>query len=68
MPPKGKLKTLTVPKLRRLLKDNQGKVKQVAEQLNVTDQAIYAWMRAHNCRLSNTIVCELEPPETQAAK
>lgn len=61
-----KLSNLTLPKLKRLLKKHNGKVKPVAQELGVTDQAIYYWMRVNGCRLSNTIVCELEPSSEQA--
>lgn len=64
-----KLHNLTVTKLRRLMKKHNGKVKAVAQELGVTDKAIYYWMRAHDCRLSNTVVCELElPQEARAGK
>lgn len=64
-----KLSDLTLPKLRRLLKKHNGKVKAVAQELGVTDQAIYYWMRANGCRISNTIVCEIEPSsEAHAGK
>jgi transcriptional regulator with PAS, ATPase and Fis domain len=66
MAEKGKLKALTLPKLRRLLKKHNGKVKAVAQELGVTDQAIYYWMRTNGCRISNTIVCELEPSPAEA--
>ena len=63
-----KLSNLTLPKLRRLLKKHDGKVKLVAQELGVTDQAIYYWMRTNGCRISNTIVCELEPSPERAGK
>lgn len=62
-----KLHNLTLPKLRRLLKKHNGKVKLVAQELGVTDKAVYYWMRANGCRISNTIVCELEPSEQARA-
>lgn len=66
MAEKGKLKKLTLPKLRRLLKKHNGSVRLVADELGVTNQAVYYWMRANGCRISNTIVCELQPSSEEA--